>query len=61
MIIILPLKQNKLISRIEDNIFQEKKRIYNSLYESILCAMLPVYQSKFMSMIQSALPCKCLV
>ncbi|XP_076154098.1 nuclear GTPase SLIP-GC-like isoform X2 [Alosa pseudoharengus] len=36
-------QQNRLISRIEDNIFQRKKRIYTSLYESILCTMQQVY------------------
>ncbi|XP_076155197.1 nuclear GTPase SLIP-GC-like [Alosa pseudoharengus] len=36
-------QQNRLISRIEDNIFQRKKRIFNSLYESILFQMIPVY------------------
>ncbi|XP_041939888.1 nuclear GTPase SLIP-GC-like [Alosa sapidissima] len=36
-------QQNRLISRIEDNIFERKKRIYTSLYESILCTMQQVY------------------
>ncbi|XP_048088831.1 nuclear GTPase SLIP-GC-like isoform X2 [Alosa alosa] len=36
-------QQNRLISKIEDDIFQRKKRIYTSLYESILCTMQQVY------------------
>ncbi|XP_062382774.1 nuclear GTPase SLIP-GC-like isoform X2 [Sardina pilchardus] len=36
-------QQNRLISRIEDNISQRKKKIYTSLYESILLTMQQVY------------------